>query len=167
MHNSKVSYKNLAKHWIDAIVNPDLVDIEPDLIGRIKGTGEDMASVRSGTTLLASASVPFDGAAIGVATVNVFESTNCDGNGGGDDGGFVFRCTIRNDASSFQPHAVLIANGVDLHIAGDAEADAMLSALHQATKQALRIRCAPCNTYHVGEVNDKILPAARPRPGKH
>jgi len=118
--------------------------------------------VRSGTTLLASASVPFDGAAIGVATVNVFEST-----GGGDDGGFVLRCTIRNDASAFQPHAVLIANGVDLHVAGDAEADALLSALHQATAQALRMRRTPRSTSHVGEVNDKILSAARPRPGKH
>lgn len=167
MHNSEISYKNLAKHWIDTIVNPDIVDIEPDLIGRIKGTGEDTASVRSGTALLTSASVPFDGAAVGVATVNVFESTNCDGNGGGDDGGLVFRCTIRNDASAFQPHAVLIANGVDLHIAGEDEATAMLSALHQATTQTLRIRCAPCNTSHVGEVNDKILPSAGPRTGKH
>ena len=149
MHNSEISYKNLAKHWVDAIVNPDLVDIEPDLIGRIKGTGEDMASVRSGTGLLASASVPFDGAAIGVATVNVFESTS-----EGDDGGLVFRCTIRNDASAFQPHAVLIADGVDLHFAGEDEATAMLSALHQATTKALRIRCAPRNTSHVGEVND-------------
>ena len=162
MHNSAISYKNLAKHWIDTIVNPDIVDIEPDLIGRIKGTSEDMASVRSGTSLLASASVAFNGGAMGVATVNVFEST-C----GGDDGGLVFRCTILNAASAFQPHAVLIANGVDLHIAGEDEATAMLSALHQATTQALRIRCAPCNTSHVGEVNEKITPASRPRPGKH
>lgn len=162
MHNSAIGYKNLAKRWTDTIVNPDIVDIEPDLIGRIKSKVEDMASVRSGTALLTSASVPFNGAAIGIATVNVFEST-----GGGDDGGLVFRCTIRNDASAFQPHAVLIADGVDLHIAGDAEADALLSALQDATTQALRIRRAPRNTSHVNEVNDKILPATRPRPGKH
>ena len=162
MHNSEISYKNLAKHWTDTIVNPDIVDIEPDLIGRIKGTGEDMASVRSGTSLLASTSVAFNGGAIGIATVNVFKST-----GGGDDGGLVFRCTIQNDASAFQPHAVLIADGVDLHLAGGEEATALLSALHQATTQALRTRRAPHNTSHVGEVNDKILPSARPRPGKH
>lgn len=162
MHNSEISYKNLAKHWIDTIVNPDIVDIEPELIGRIKGTGDDMASVRSGTALLASASVPFNGAAIGVATVNVFESTS-----EGDDGGLVFRCTIRNDASAFQPHAVLIEEGVDLHLAGGEEATALLSALHQATTQALRIRCAPCNTSDVGEVNAQIPKPTRSGPKKH
>ena len=167
MHNSEIIYRNLARDWIDTILSPNLVAIEPDLIGRVKGTGKDMASVRSDTALLTSASVPFDGAAIGVATVNVFETANCDGNGGGDDAGLVFRCTVRNDASAFQPHTVLIADGVDLHFAGDEEATAMLSALHQATTQALRIRRAPRNTSHVNEVNDQFLPAARPRPGKH
>jgi len=167
MHNSEIIYKNLAKDWIDTILSPDLVAIEPDLIGRVKGTGEDMASVRSGTALLTSASVPFNGAAIGVATVNVFESTNSDGNGGGDDAGLVFRCTVRNDASAFQPHAVLIEDGVDLHLAGGEEATALLSAMHQAITRALRIRCAPCKTSQVDEVNDQILQAARPRPGKH
>ena len=167
MHNSEIIYKNLARDWIDTILSPNLVAIEPDLIGRVKGQGEDMASVRSGTALLTSASVPFDGAAIGVATVNVFETANCDGNGGGDDAGLVFRCTVRNDASAFQPHAVVIEDGVDLHLAGGEEATALLAALHQATTQALRIRCAPRNTSHVDEVNDQILPAPRPRPGKH
>ena len=162
MHNSEIIYKNLAKDWIDTILSPDLVAIEPDLIGRVKGTGEDMASVRSGTALLTSASVPFNGAAIGVAKVNVFEST-----GEGDDGGLVFRCTVRNEASAFQPHAVLIEDGVDLHLAGGEEATALLSAMHQAITRALRIRCAPCNTSQVDEVNDQLLPAARPRPGKH
>ena len=162
MHNDEISFKPVAIDWLDELVNPDFAKTAPDLIGRIEGPGTDQESVRSGTALLASASVPFDGAAIGVATVNVFESTS-----EGDDGGLVFRCTIRNDASAFQPHAVLIADGVDLHIAGEDEATAMLSALHQATAQALRIRCAPRNTSNVGEVNDKILPAARPRPGKH
>lgn len=162
MHNSKVSYKNLAKHWTDTIVNPDFAKTAPDLIGRIEGSGTDQESVRSGTALLTSASVPFDGAAIGVATVKVFEST-----GGGDDAGLVFRCTVRNDASAFQPHAVLIEDGVDLHLAGGEEATALLSALHQATTQALRIRRGPRSTSHVGEVNEKITPASRPRPGKH
>ena len=167
MHNDEISFKPVAVDWLDELVNPDFAKTAPDLIGRIEGPGTDQESVRSGTALLTSASVPFDGATIGVATVNVFESTNCDGNGGGDDAGLVFRCTVRNDASAFQPHAVLIVDGVDLHLAGGEEATALLSALHQATTQALRIRCTPGNTAHVDEVNDQILPAVRPRPGKH
>ena len=162
MHNDEISFKPVAIDWLDELVNPDFAKTAPDLIGRIEGPGTDQESVRSGTALLTSASVPFDGAAIGVATVKVFEST-----GGGDDGGLVFRCTVRNDASAFQPHAVLIEDGVDLHLAGGEEATALLSALHNATTQALRIRCAPCNTSQVDEVNDQILLAARPRPGKH
>ena len=162
MHNDEISFKPVAVDWLDELVNPDFAKTAPDLIGRIEGPGTDQESVRSGTALLTSASVPFDGAAIGVATVKVFEST-----GGGDDAGLVFRCTVRNDASAFQPHAVLIEDGVDLHLAGGEEATALLSALHNATTQALRIRCAPRNTSHVDEVNDQILPAARPRAAKH
>ena len=162
MHNDEISFKPVAVDWLDELVNPDFAKTAPDLIGRIEGPGTDQESVRSGTALLTSASVPFDGAAIGVATVKVFEST-----GGGDDGGLVFRCTVRNDASAFQPHAVLIEDGVDLHLAGGEEATALLSALHNATTQALRIRCASRNTSHVDEVNDQILPAARPRAAKH
>lgn len=162
MHNAELSFKPVAVDWLDELVNPDFAKTAPDLIGRIEGPGTDQESVRSGTALLTSASVPFDGAAIGVATVKVFEST-----GGGDDAGLVFRCTVRNDASAFQPHAVLIEDGVDLHLAGGEEATALLSALHNATTQALRIRCASRNTSHVDEVNDQILPAARPRAAKH
>ena len=162
MHNDEISFKPVAVDWLDELVNPDFAKTAPDLIGRIEGPGTDQESVRSGTALLTSASVPFDGAAIGVATVKVFEST-----GGGDDAGLVFRCTVRNDASAFQPHAVLIEDGVDLHLAGGEEATALLSALHNATTQALRIRCASRNTSHVDEVNDQILPAARPRAAKH
>ena len=162
MHNDEISFKPVAVDWLDELVNPDFAKTAPDLIGRIEGSGTDQESVRSGTALLTSASVPFDGAAIGVATVKVFEST-----GGGDDAGLVFRCTVRNDASAFQPHAVLIEDGVDLHLAGGEEATALLSALHNATTQALRIRCASRNTSHVDEVNDQILPAARPRAAKH
>lgn len=148
MHNDEINYRHIAKQWIDTIVNPNIVDIEPDLIGRTEGECTDQESVRSGTALLASASVPFNGAAVGVATVNVFESTNC-----GDDGGLVVRCTIRNDASAFQPHAVLVADGVDLHIAGDEEAAALLSALRQATAQAQQIRLSRRSLRHVDEVN--------------
>ena len=162
MHNSEISYKQIASNWLDDDADPNYVSFQPDLIGRVQGEKVDMESARSATDRLVSASVPFNGAAIGVATVNIFESKNS-----GDDGGLVFRCTIRNDASAFQPHAVLIADGVDLHFAGGDEATAMLSALHQATTQALRIRCAPRNTSHVDEVNDKITPARRPHPAKH
>lgn len=162
MHNDEITYKPVARDWLPELTHPDFAKAEPDLIGRIEGEGTDQESVRSETCLRVSVSVPFSGAAIGVATVAVFESTN-----GGDDGGLVFRSTIRNDASAFQPHAVLIADGVDLHIAGEEEATAFLSALQQATKQAQRIRSARRKLSHVDEVNAIISSASRFNAGKH
>lgn len=164
MHNDQITYKPVARDWLPELTHPDFAKAEPDLIGRIEGEGADQESVRSGTALLVSVSVPFSGAAIGVATVAVFESTNTNG---GDDGGLVFRSTVRNDGSAFQPHAVLIADGVDIHIAGGEEATAFLSALQKATTQAQRIRRSRRKLSHVGEVNGKIPPLTRPRPGKH
>lgn len=134
MSKDEIKYKQIAKatEWLP---HPDDVATVPDLIGRVEGVTEDMESVRSETSQVLSVGVPFNGAAIGVATVSVFESKNV-----GDEGGLVFRISIRNDGSAFQPHAVLIEDGVDLHIAGDEEATALLSALQLATSQALRQR---------------------------
>jgi hypothetical protein len=110
-----------------------MVNSIPDVIGRVEGTGKDMESVRGETDSLLTIRVPFDGPAIGVATVSVFRAHSVNG----DDAGLVFRCTITNDASAFLPHAVLIKGGVDIHVAGGVESAAFLHALHQATAQAL------------------------------
>lgn len=131
MHNTPINYHHVACAHCTDMDKPNFVRAQPDLIGRIQGDGQDTASVRSTTTLLATASVPFNGAAIGVATATVFA-----GDGIFEEGGLVIRCTLRNDASAFQPHAVVIADGVDFHIAGDEESAAMLSAIQQACKLA-------------------------------
>jgi hypothetical protein len=133
MNNDPIIYKQVSTAWLDDDdSNPALVKSSPDLIGRVQGKRFDMESVRSETARLVSVCVPFDGATIGTAMIDVFEST-----GDGADGGVAIRVTIRNDASAYQPHAVLIADGVDLHIAGDTESTAVLAALHQATTQGL------------------------------
>ncbi|MBC7618766.1 MAG: hypothetical protein H7293_07215 [Candidatus Saccharibacteria bacterium] len=132
MHNDPIIYKPLSQGWHEDDMDPSIVNSVPDLIGRIQGDEVDMESVRSETAHLVSVSVPFDGAAMGVATVRVFQSS-----GIGDDAGIVMRVTVDNRASAFQPHAVLIPNGVDLHIAGDTESVATLEAIQQAATQAL------------------------------
>lgn len=111
-----------------------LVKREPDLIGRSDGWPDDDLCARSPTRQLISVSIPFDGPAIGLATVAIFESTNPT-----DEGGLVIRCDLRNDASAFKVHAVATPNGADIHIAGDAESKAFLATMHQAISQAVEI----------------------------
>lgn len=132
MHNDPIIFKQLSESWLQDDIDPRIVNSVPDLIGRIQGGGVDTESVRSDTDHLVSISVPFDGAAIGVATVSVFHSA-----ASGDVGGFVLRITTANHASAMQPHAVLIPNGVDLHIAGDIESAAVIEAIQKALTQAL------------------------------
>jgi len=96
----------------------------PNVIGRLDG---DETDERASTELVATASVPFEGAAIGNVTVSIFRSTDSE-----DRGGVVVRITLKNDASSFQPYAKNIANGVELHVAGDIEAQSVVSAVKGA-----------------------------------
>ncbi|MCM2341670.1 hypothetical protein [Rhodoferax sp.] len=135
MQNTPINYHHVACAHCTDMDKPNFVRAQPDLIGRVQGDGQDTASVRSSTTFLAKASVPFEGAVAGVATATVFESK-----GVWDDGGLVIRCTLRNDASAYQPHAVVIADGVDFHIAGEEESAAMLSAIQQACRLAANRR---------------------------
>jgi|GEM_PF-1779432 len=129
-----ITAQHLAANWLLNHVQATQVKREPDIIGRSRSTPDDDISARSSTRQLVAVGIPFDGAAIGLATVAIFEST-----GSMDDGGLVIRCNIRNDASAYQVHAVVTTEGADIHIAGDAESLAVLDALHQAVAQAHEI----------------------------
>ncbi len=180
MHNDPIIYKQLSESWLQDDIDPRIVNSVPDLIGRIQGDEVDTESVRSETDHLVSVSVPFDGGAVGVAAVSVFHSA-----ASGDDGGFVLRITTDNQASAMQPHAELIPNGVDLHIAGEIESAAVIEAIQQALTQALlkvqnrtqirttasvsapRLPIVMADTVFFHEVNALIHSGARPGPGKH
>ena len=173
MNSNTIIYKQVSTDWLEDS-NPDFVKSEPDLIGRVQGATVDVGSVRCETSSLVSVRVPFEGAAIGAAMIDIFEGRG----DGGDDDGVVIRCTIQNDASAFQPHAVVIGDGVDLHMAGTTEAVAFLEALQRATAQALFLlqsrNTAPGAAVRrsgfaiqFDEVNALIQSGARSGPGKH
>ena len=111
--------------------------ITPDLLGRAVGEPLGCESSRSPTTLTHASAVPFEGGASGIATVEILRSTSLM-----DEAGYVIRCTVKDEGSAFIPHAVLIPNGIELHIAGDIESEALLLALSQAVSMALMKRSA-------------------------
>jgi hypothetical protein len=78
----------------------------------------------------ASASLNYATGATGQASVTVYRSEQ-----NLDRGGMVLRFAIENGESSFLPTATLTPKGVDLHIAGEAEAEAMIIALQTALVQ--------------------------------
>lgn len=94
--------------------------MDPTIVGRF----DDELDNRASTELVLSATVPYVSGAIGEITTSLFQST-----GDCDRGGVVFRITINDRASSFQPWAKIIPSGVELHLAGDAEAAALVKAL--------------------------------------
>lgn len=59
--------------------------------------------------------------------------------GGGDRGGVVIAMEVNDDSSSFFPYAEMHANGVMLHMAGDAEATCLLAALREAIDNVLPV----------------------------
>lgn len=96
----------------------------PDIIGRYN---ENETDPRAKSQLVHSVSVPFEGGAIGEVTVSVFRSTDKE-----DRGGIVLKITLEDHASSFLPLAKTIPSGVELHMAGDIEAESFINALKTA-----------------------------------
>jgi len=96
----------------------------PNVMGRLDG---DETDERAPTELVTTISLPFEGAAIGNVTVSVFRSTDTE-----DRGGIVIKINLKNEASSFQPYAKNIEDGVELHVAGDIEAQSVLAAVRGA-----------------------------------
>jgi hypothetical protein len=96
----------------------------PLVIGRFD---ENDTSERAPTALVSTTSVPFEGASSGNVTVSVFRSTDSE-----DRGGVVVRIILENYASSFQPYAKNIADGVEIHVAGEIEGRTVVSAVKAA-----------------------------------
>jgi hypothetical protein len=81
---------------------------------------------RASTKLVSSISESFEAGPVGKFNISKFISTD-----DGDRGGVVLRITLENEASSFFPYAVIVDNGIELHMAGDAEAKNLLVALRK------------------------------------
>jgi hypothetical protein len=106
----------------------------PDLVARTAETKmRDNAiadSIEAGpvaaTAFVAGEKERFFGGANGMALVEKFES-----DAGGEAGGFVLRFLVADEEQSRIPYGVNIENGVEVHLAGETEARAMLVALRR------------------------------------
>lgn len=95
--------------------------------------GGDRPDARSSTRLTGSASVPYVSGAVGETTVSLFQSEDQE-----DRGGVVLRIITRDASSSFIAHAERIEGGIEIHMAGDAEGEALVRALQAALQTYVR-----------------------------
>lgn len=106
----------------------------PDLIARTTDMAMESNAIASNskatpvatTTLAACAKENFSGGANGQALVERFQSER-DGEGGG----FVLRFLVADQEQSRIPYGVNVRHGTEVHLAGEAEARAMLVALRK------------------------------------
>lgn len=96
----------------------------PSLLGRMHDEENDKAHERAGTTAGPSACISFASGAQGDAKVQVFASNDDE-----DRGGVVISFSIENGDCNFIPAAKVTPTGVELHLAGDAEAASLVTAL--------------------------------------
>jgi hypothetical protein len=96
----------------------------PTILGRSAGDSPDNADARAATVKVGEVSIPYTSGAVGVARVELFRSVDDE-----DRGGVVLRLTVDDHGSSFVPTVSVLPNGVELHLTGDAEADALLRAI--------------------------------------
>lgn len=96
----------------------------PTILGRAAGEAPGQADARATTEKIGEVTIPYGGGAQGVARVGLFRSVDDE-----DRGGVVLRLTVDDHGSSFVPTCRPLPNGAELHLAGDAEADALLRAI--------------------------------------
>lgn len=96
----------------------------PTILGRSAGDSPEQAHPRASTEKVGEVLVSFSSGAQGVARVELFRSVDNE-----DRGGVVLRLTVDDHGSSFVPTVSVMSSGVELHLTGDAEADAMLRAI--------------------------------------
>ncbi|HRJ49945.1 MAG: hypothetical protein KF787_01310 [Phycisphaeraceae bacterium] len=96
----------------------------PTILGRSAGDSPEHASERARTEKVCEVSVPYVSGAVGTAKVELFRSVDDE-----DRGGVILRLTTEDGGSSFSPTFRVVENGVELHLTGDAEADALLRAI--------------------------------------
>ena len=97
------------------------------LIGRSGDDPQAPASKRAPVTEAARAKFGYTTGATGESEVTVHRSQ-----GDLDRGGMILNFEVHNVEDSFLPTAKVTARGVELHIAGEAEAEAMVLALQTA-----------------------------------
>jgi hypothetical protein len=96
----------------------------PTVLGRDKDGSHEHADPRASTTKEAEVTVPFHGGANGTAKVELFSSDDNE-----DRGGIVMRLRIVDGDCAFVPTARIFSDGVELHVAGEAEGAAILRAI--------------------------------------
>ncbi len=99
----------------------------PALLGRNPEDPGAAPCLHSSVVEAARATFGYTTGAAGNATATIYRSEQ-----NLDRGGMVLRLAIDNSESSFLPTATLTPEGVDIHIAGEAEAEAMVIALQTA-----------------------------------
>lgn len=97
----------------------------PEILGRTED--DDYTDARASTSILSQEEVFFEAGAVGTVYVKVFKSNDIY-----DRGGLVLRITLDDEGSSFIPHAEVLPNGIELHMAGDVEAQSLVKALKAA-----------------------------------
>lgn len=97
---------------------------EPKLLGRSPEDSNEQATVRAETSSGPRITIPYTSGAAGEVSVEVFISNDDE-----DRGGVVLRLTLDDHGSSFIPAVREIQTGVEIHMAGDAEAACLIRAL--------------------------------------
>jgi len=100
---------------------------EPDILGRSLDETNEQATPRAGTSAGPEVSIPYTSGAIGVVRVQLFTSNDDE-----DRGGVVIRLSVEDSDCSFIPAARITPTGVEIHMAGDAEAACLIRALRGA-----------------------------------
>ncbi len=93
----------------------------PNIIGR---NCDNTEGERAGTVPGPQTSIEYISGAVGIAIVQTFTSVDDE-----DRGGVIFRFEIDDQGSSFIPFARNTEKGVELHFAGEAEAESLINAL--------------------------------------
>ncbi len=99
----------------------------PQVLGRLHDEPNECAEERASTIAGPEIRIPYVCGAEGVAKVQIFTSEDDE-----DRGGIVIRFSIDNDDCSFLPASKITDTGVELHMAGDAEAASLITALRGA-----------------------------------
>jgi len=89
--------------------------------------GDNETDIRSDTEIVSEVSVPLTINGLGEVRVSVFKSTDS-----ASRGGFVLQIYMDKQDSGFQPIAVNKEECVELHIAGEIEANQVIKALKAA-----------------------------------
>lgn len=101
-----------------------MLDETPEIVGR---DDDDFLDVRSRTRRRASVTHQFVSGATGDAHVELFESLDDE-----DRGGVVLRLRVYDGGSSMVPWTRNVPHGAEVHLGGEAEAEALCVALIQA-----------------------------------